>query len=857
MSSGADVTSSRQSGSAPFWLHAGVLLTIAYVAWHLSGPGRTGRAQIVSLGGLTVLCMLAVWAMSRSSLRDDLPARVRTGLRYITAGLVMVMLGSLYLVVQYVAFGTAPNTFGLVDALFMAPYPLSMIGLMYFPRAEHLVASRWRILVDGVAFAVGAGVPLWLFAIEPVLRTTHGLDALLIVLWPIMAFCGIVAVNASLLASPPVPSRGAFWLMLGALGVSWVADLIFALDAAAKIVTHGSINWINITNALSLGLFMIAAWKFQSDPIAGRRKVRPAAVSPVPMITIVVVATWSVLVVAFGRPDPGMFLHLLVSLIFLLVILLVRESLVLRDSLRWVAAEAQRESQARFEAMVRHSSDVIMVVDRARRIHFASPATTKVLGRAPDELTGRELLELVHPEDTARGAAFFDDLLLHPDPDALRILRWRLRNVDGTFRHFETSGSNLLEESTVGGFVLNSRDVTERAMLEERLHQAQKMEAVGRLAGGVAHDFNNLLAVVLANSELALLSLPEGHEARAELEEIRRASTRGAALTGRLLAFGRRENLQPQVISPGKLLQDTAPFLQRLLGEGTTLATQYSGSPGSVRVDPHDLEQALINLATNARDAMPKTGGRLTVSLRAEVLAKALVSDYLAAQPGRYVVVAVADNGAGMDLATRARLFEPFFSTKERSKGAGLGLASVFGMMKTAGGGIVVRSAPGQGTVIELWLPEVTAAFTEAVSPPAPVLTRAVLPAGGETILLVEDEDGVRRATQRILESKGYKVLAAGGAQEARTVLLQPEARAVKLLLTDVIMPGQSGPVLAAEVVKQRPELRVLFMSGYTGDELRTEGLARAGGKLLIKPFTADELTARVHRALVEPVASV
>jgi len=833
----------------PGWLRASLVLTLAYVVWHLSGPGKGQVAQIISLGTLTILSATAVWALRRAANRSDLPAKIGKGLRYVMAGQAMVMLGSVYLVIQYIALGTAPGTFGVVDALFMAAYPLCGIGLLHFPRSEHLVAGRWRILIDGVAFVVGVGVPLWLFALQPVLVTTQGIDAVLIVLWPVMAFFGIMVVNASLLASPPVPSRGAFWFLLAALGLSWVADLVFALDAAAKIVTHGSVNWINITNAISLGLFLVAAWKFQADPMPGRRKVRPAAVSPVPMITIVAVAAWSALEVTFGNPDPGMFRHLLVSLIFLLVVLLARETLVLRDSLRWVAAEAQRESQARFEAMVRHSSDVIMVVDRERRIYFASPATVTVLGQTPEELTGRELLGLAHPEDVPKGAAFFDEMVLRPDADSMRILRWRLRNADGTYRHLETSGSNLLDESTVGGFVLNSRDVTERMLLEDRLHQAQKMEAVGRLAGGVAHDFNNLLAVVLANSELALLSLPAGHEARTDIEEIRRASTRGAALTGRLLAFGRRENLQPQVVSTTKLLQDTLPLLQRLLGEDATLSTQVTGAPGSVRVDPHDLEQALISLATNAREAMPKPGGVLTINLRSESLNKPLATDYLSAQPGRYAVVAVADNGAGMDETTRARLFEPFFSTKERGKGAGLGLASVFGMVKTSGGGIVVRSARGQGTTIELWLPEVAAESAEKLDATA----GAPGPAGGEMILLVEDEAGVRRATQRILESKGYVVLTAGEALEARALLAQPVARDVKLLLTDVIMPGQSGPLLAADVVRDRPQIRVLFMSGYTGDELRAEGLSRAGGQLLIKPFTAEDLISRVRQALAEP----
>jgi PAS domain S-box-containing protein len=849
MSHGSESLTASGFRRAPIWLRGALLLSAIYIAWHLSAPGRGRVSQIISLGFLTALSMLVVWAMSRTYGRSDFPANLRKGLRIITVALVMVVFGSFCLVIQYIAFGTAPNTFGAADPFFLAVYPLAVIGLMQFPRAENLVAGRWRILIDGVAFVVGVGVPLWLFAIQPVLTTAQGWDAVLIVVWPLMAFCGIIALNASLLASPPVPSRGAFWLLLAALGLSWATDLVFTLDQAAQVIAHGPVNWINLINAISLCLNLVAAWKFSTDPMPVRRVVRPAAVSPVPMITIVTVASFYGLFMGMAKPDPAIFQHVLVGMILLLVVLLVRETLVLRDSLRWVAAEVQRESRARFEAMVRHSSDVIMVVDAARRIQFASPATNSVLGLLPEQLAGRELLELVHPDDRPKGAAYFEEMQQHSDAEAMRTLDWRLRNVDGSYRHLETSGSNLLAEAAVGGFVLNSRDVTERTLLEDRLHQSQKMEAVGRLAGGVAHDFNNLLAVVLANSELALMGLPDGHPARNDLEEIRRASTRGAALTGRLLAFGRRQNLQPQTVSPAKLLQDTSPYLRRLLGDGVKLSTHAATDAGCVRVDPNDLEQALINLASNARDAMPKTGGTLAISLRAETLVKSLASDYLTAKPGRYIVVAVCDNGAGMDEATRARLFEPFFSTKERGRGAGLGLASVFGMVKTAGGGIVVNSAAGRGTAIELWLPELACDLPVAAS----ATSTAATPAGGETILLVEDEAGVRRATQRMLESQGYTVLSAADAQEARVVLAQPAAREVRLLLTDVIMPGQSGPVLAADLVRERPRLRVLFMSGYTGDELRSDELVRAGGQLLIKPFTADELTSRVRQVLTQP----
>jgi len=852
MPSGSDSNAPMDLRRAPAWLHGMLALCAIYIGWHLTGPGRSHYEQLCSIGFLTVMSPVAFALMVKAARRPELPAGVRRALAYIAGGIGLMTIGSAIMIYKVLArTATTANSFGLEDAPFLAGYPVSIIGLLYFPRTRNLVAGPWRILVDGAVFVVGAGVPLWLFAIKPAIVAMGLGEAAQIIAYPIMAFVGIITVNALLLSGTPVPSRAAFWTLLGALGLSWVADIIFSLDGAADVIGNGPINWVNIANALSLSLFMIAAWRFQAEPVSPRLAGRPAAVSPVPLITIVAVAAWSALVLVMGRPDAGMSERMVLSLVLLLVLLLIRETLVVREGIKFAAAEAQRESRARFEAMVRHSSDVIMVVDEMRRVVFASPATALALGLPPEKLLGRDLIDFAHPDDRERGMQFFVELMQRSDKESSHSVQWRLRHADRSYRHFETAGSNLLEEPSVGGLVLNSRDVTERMLLEDQLHQAQKMEAVGRLAGGVAHDFNNLLAVVLANSELALLGLPENHPVRADLEEIKRASTRGSALTGRLLSFGRRQNLQPQVVSPARLLQDTLPFLRRTLGDAVKLSTHVAAETGCIRADPRDVEQALMNLATNARDALPRTGGTLAISLRAETLAKPLVSEYLTAQPGRYVVLAVVDNGAGMDENTRTRLFEPFFSTKERSRGAGLGLAAVFGMVKTAGGGIVVRSAPGQGTAIELWLPEQACVIEEKAAVPA----AAPADRKARKILLVEDEDGVRRATQRMLEARGYTVLAASDAREARSVFEQPAARDIDLLLTDVIMPGQSGPVLAADLVRNRPQLRVLFMSGYTGDELKTDEMARTGGQLLVKPFSAEDLTARVRQVLEAPAA--
>ena len=361
----------------------------------------------------------------------------------------------------------------------------------------------------------------------------------------------------------------------------------------------------------------------------------------------------------------------------------------------------------------------------------------------------------------------------------------------------------------------------------------------------MAHDFNNLLTVIMANSELALMDLPTDHPVRRDIEEVRRATTRGTTLTGRLLSITQSENLQPRVISPGEVLKNIAPLLERQVGPSLTVSIESEAGAGMVKVNPDAFEQALLNLAANARDAS-SSGGKLTFTVRSVTLSEPLASAYLAAPRGRYVVIEAADTGSGMDEVTRSKLFEPFFTTKERGRGTGLGLASIYGTVKTAGGGITVQTQPGQGTVIGLWLPEVAAGPTTAAS--SPVTTMG----GTETILLVEDEDLVRQATHRILVAKGYHVLAASDANDARRVLSAHSGR-VELLLTDVMMPGQSGPVLAADLVKQRPDLRVLYMSGYTGNELGAHGLANADARLLVKPFSVEQLTSRLRQVLAGP----
>ncbi len=387
------------------------------------------------------------------------------------------------------------------------------------------------------------------------------------------------------------------------------------------------------------------------------------------------------------------------------------------------------------------------------------------------------------------------------------------------------------------------RDVTEQRRLEDQARQSQKMEAVGQLAGGIAHDFNNLLTAILGNTQLLLRDLPPGDASRADVEEIRKASDRAAALTRQLLAYSRRQMLQPEVLDLNAVVADMDRMLRRLIGEHLEFVTSSTADDlGRVRADRSQIEQVIVNLALNARDAVPE-GGTVTIETGNASLDEAFVRTHLGSVAGAYVMLAISDTGTGMDAAVRAHLFEPFFTTKPVGKGTGLGLATVYGVVKQSGGYITVDTAPGRGSRFTVYLPRLAAAGSPAALP-----NRAEPPAarrGSETVLIVEDEEAVLTLTHRALEAQGYTVLAAAGGADAARVA-ERYGGTIDLLLTDVVMPGMSGRELAALLAARRPGMRVVYMSGYAGD-------AAVHGSFLQKPFAPDTLARKVREVLDTP----
>jgi signal transduction histidine kinase len=399
-------------------------------------------------------------------------------------------------------------------------------------------------------------------------------------------------------------------------------------------------------------------------------------------------------------------------------------------------------------------------------------------------------------------------------------------------------------DGQISGAVAVNRNITKQRSLEEQLRHAQRMEAVGRLAGGVAHDFNNLLTVVGGYSRVLLDELAPSDERYADLLEIKKAADRAASLTRQLLAFSRQQILEPRTFDPGEVISGMAMMLQRLIGEDIRLVLEADPGRSMIHADPGQIEQVVVNLAVNARDAMPG-GGRLRIALDTLVLDESFAAVHPGASPGKHVRISVSDNGCGMDPEVVDRIFEPFYTTKEKGKGTGLGLSTVYGVVRQSGGYIDVQSAPDAGTTFRLFFPQASAPVREAI--PTPIFSME--PKGAATILVVEDDDAVRNITQAILKRLGYEVLVANGGEQA-LALAEEHGDDIGLLLTDVVMPGLSGAELAAQLTAQRPELKVLFTSGYTDDAIVHHGVLDEGVQFIGKPFTPVELARRLREVL-------
>lgn len=513
-----------------------------------------------------------------------------------------------------------------------------------------------------------------------------------------------------------------------------------------------------------------------------------------------------------------------------------KEELLRRKS----AEEALRRSERDLRSLIENAPYGIFRADMEGRFLDVNPALVKMLGYSlPAELLAtdpqrdvfldpvqaRQLKELGESQRSFEGLEF----------------EWKRR--DGSSVVVRLSGRPVVNrEGNVVSFEVMAENVTERRALEEQLRHAQKMEAIGRLAGGVAHDFNNLLMVIIGYTELLRENLPKDGDQRGYADAVWNAGKKATLLTSQLLAFSRKQVISPRVLDLNAVLQEVDRMLPRLIGEDVQLSIVQGANLATVKADPGQMEQVIMNLCVNARDAMPR-GGKLTIETDTVKIDTDTARRIGASSPGTFVMLSVTDNGAGMDAQTQSRIFEPFFTTKEKGKGTGLGLATVYGIVKQSGGYITVESELGRGSRFDVYLP----AIERSADSKTPIVATELPSRGSETVLLVEDEDAVRSLVREVLRGRGYQVLEAQKSAEALEIC-NTHPGPIDLLVTDVVLPQISGRALAQQLNPARPEMKVLYISGYTDDKMLQHGIP--GAAFLQKPFSSDVLARTVRNML-------
>jgi two-component system, cell cycle sensor histidine kinase and response regulator CckA len=506
--------------------------------------------------------------------------------------------------------------------------------------------------------------------------------------------------------------------------------------------------------------------------------------------------------------------------------------------------KALKRSEEYFRSLIEKASDIITTLDTSGKIHYQSPSVERILGYTPEELKGENAFDIIHIDDQQYLLPIFTSA---PDTsNGIEPLEFRVRHKDGSWRVLEAVGKKFTDESGETFVVINARDITERNLLKEQLLQSQKMEAIGRLAGGVAHDFNNLLTAITGYSELLLRRNNLSTSIRHQIEEIRKATNRATSLTHQLLAFSRKQVLQPKIFSLTNVVTEINKLLRRLIGEDVELKLVSDSSLWDIKADPSQIEQVIMNLAINARDAMPD-GGRLKIETRNIEIIEESSSLPLNIPTGQYVLLSVSDTGCGIDQETQQHLFEPFFTTKEQGKGTGLGLSTVYGIVNQSGGHICVTSEVGKGTTFDVYLPRVQDGIKELN------ITNSLqeAPNGNETILLVEDEDMVRDMIQEVLEINGYHILTATNGEEALQ-LCDLYNKPIDLVLSDIVMPQMGGLELCERLSSLRPKTKVLLMSGYVENKTIQEKVLKSNVAFLPKPFTPNELALKLREVLEE-----
>ena len=510
---------------------------------------------------------------------------------------------------------------------------------------------------------------------------------------------------------------------------------------------------------------------------------------------------------------------------------------------RHEAAAVLRRSEERFSYLLQNLSDIITIVAVDGTMLYHSPSVERVTGYKPSELLGKSFFELIHPEDEPAVRAALERVTLKVGTAAPP--EFRFHHHDGSWIWLESVGNNLVNDVAVGGIVVTSRDVTARRTLEDQVSQSQKMEAIGRLAGGIAHDFNNLLMVIQGYSEIVIHEGNLSSSAQKSMDTILRTTESAASLTRQLLSFSRKHAFSPQVLDLNSLVNRMSEMLLGLLREEVEFVVKLTPEPCSISADPGQIEQVIMNLVVNARDAMPK-GGMLTLETAPVTSNSVRASSLSNATREEYVMLSVSDTGVGMDADTRSRIFEPFFTTKSKDEGTGLGLSVVYNIVRGSGGHVHVSSEPGKGSTFQVYFPRVAA-------PPLPLPQPVVHGArntGMETILVAEDQPDLRWMICQFLQGLGYSVLEAKDGRDA-VALAEQYGGKIDVVVTDVVMPHIRGAEVARRLKASRPDIKVIFMSGYTGGEVSEINAESAQDTLLLqKPFELEFLAAKIRQVL-------
>ena len=502
--------------------------------------------------------------------------------------------------------------------------------------------------------------------------------------------------------------------------------------------------------------------------------------------------------------------------------------------------EALGDSEEQYRSLLTNSTDMIFIA-QDQVIKFRNPLMTLTLGYSEEELTAFPFAKIIHPEDRAMVEERHQKRLR--GEEVLNTYSFRILTKQERVLWVQLNPTPVTWEGRPA-VLCSLRDITSQKLLEMQYLQSQKMEAIGRLAGGIAHDFNNLLTVIKGYSHLALIDLKEGDPLKGNLEEIENAAERAARLTRQILAFSRRQIMEMKVLDLNSVLYDLDKMLRRVIGEDIELVTLVAEDLGKVKTDSGQIEQVIVNLAVNARDAMPE-GGKLTIETANVELDEAYAGRHIAVKPGRYAMLAVSDTGCGMSPEVQEEIFEPFFTTKEKGKGTGLGLSTVYGIVKQSGGNIWVYSELGQGTTFKIYLPLADELLVEETTE-QPIMKTTH---GGETILLVEDDENVRKLTSLILRKQGYRVFEASNGEEAMATSRNLN-KPVHLVLTDVVMPGMNGHKVIEKLRQEHGAFKVLYMSGYTDNAIVHHGILAAGTNFIQKPFSRETLIRKVIEAL-------